>query len=324
MPELPEPDNRTVEAIYAMYEAQAEDPFRDHLGASVIGTECERALWYGFRFSTKPNFPGKTLRLFQTGFREETRIIDDLRSIGITVHDRHPDTGKQIRYFSFGEHFAGSLDGIAQGFPEAPVAWHVLELKTSNDKNFKAMQAKGVKVAKPLHWAQIQTYLFWSGLDRAMYIVVNKNSDDLYQERVYFDKEAAEALEAKAYRIIFANEPSLPISDSDKAMTCRFCQHQDLCRGRCLPEVNCRTCAFSDVIEDGKWKCVRDGKELLPLSQRNGCPRHCFIPALLPFGSPVDASNEEGTIAYSNGIVNGKGATASKDLWKKVEEMKKE
>jgi hypothetical protein len=323
MPELPEPDNRTVEAIYATYEAANTDPFRDHLGASLIGTECERSLFYTFRWATKPNFPPRVLRLFQTGFREEARIIDELRSIGIEVYDRNPETGKQIQYSSFGNHFAGSLDGIALGFVEAPATWHVLELKTSNDRNFKVLKSKGVKVAKFLHWCQIQTYMFWAGLDRAMYIAVNKNSDDLYQERVYFDKEAAEHLEAKAYRVIFANEPGYQAGGSDKDMKCRFCQHVDLCRGRCLPEVNCRTCAFADVIEDGKWKCARSGKEILPLSQRNGCPIHIYIPKLVCL-KQVDADNEAGTITYEGGIVNGKGATASKDLWKVIEEMKKE
>jgi len=317
MPDLPEPDNRTVEAIYAMYEAANTDPFRDHLGASLIGTECERSLWYTFRFATKPKFPGRVLRLFQTGFKEEARIIDDLRSIGIIVYDTNPDTGKQIQYSSFGNHFAGSLDGIALGFVEAPATWHVLEIKSSNARSFKDMKAKGVAVAKPLHYAQMQTYMFWAGLDRAMYIVVNKDTDELYQERVYFDKAYADRLEAKAYRVIFANEPSYMVSDSDKDMRCRFCQHIELCRGRCLAEVNCRTCAFADVIEDGKWKCARTGKEIPPLSQRNGCPLHVYVPALVCL-TQTDADNEKGWIMYGD-IVNGKGATASKDLWKVIQ-----
>ena len=318
MPELPEPEQQTVEAIYKSYEANAGDPFRDHLGASLIGTECERSLWYTFRWCTKPKFPGRVLRLFQTGFREEARIIDDLRSIGITVIDRILETGKQVQYSSFGNHFAGSLDGVAQGFSEAPVAWHVLEIKTSNDRSFKIMKAKGVAIAKPLHYAQMQTYMHWSGVDRAMYIAVNKDTDEMYQQRISYDKAYAERLEDKSYRVIFANEPSYMVSDSDKDMRCRFCQHQDLCRGRCLPEVNCRTCAFSDVIEDGKWSCARFKKDIPSLSQRNGCPAHVFIPKLVPL-EQTDADNDRGWIMYGD-IINGAGATASKGLWKVIQD----
>jgi hypothetical protein len=219
MPPLPKIVFPTVEAIYKQYESKAGDPFRDHLGASLIGTECMRSLWYSFRWATKPKFDGRVLRLFQSGFREEARVIDDLRSAGITVYDRDPDTGKQIQYSSFGNHFAGSLDAIAQGFPEAPVAFHVLEVKTSNARSFKAMQKDGVKKSKPPHYSQMQMYMLWSGLDRAMYLVVNKDTDEIYQERVHYDKAFAEQLEDKSFRIIFADEPL----DKCEGFSCKFC-----------------------------------------------------------------------------------------------------
>ena len=44
MAELPTITSLTREAIFAGYEADASDGFRSHLRASLIGTECERAL----------------------------------------------------------------------------------------------------------------------------------------------------------------------------------------------------------------------------------------------------------------------------------------
>ena len=37
-----------------------------HLGASIIGKDCERALWYDFRWVTRWAFTGRMLRLFDT------------------------------------------------------------------------------------------------------------------------------------------------------------------------------------------------------------------------------------------------------------------
>ena len=59
MAELPDTSSPTREAIFAGYEADASEGFRTHLGASLIGKECERALWYDFRWTTRARFEGK-------------------------------------------------------------------------------------------------------------------------------------------------------------------------------------------------------------------------------------------------------------------------
>ena len=84
-----------VAAIVKWRESTAEDWRRDHLGASVLGNECERALWYGFRWCSPPSHDGRLLRLFDTGKREEARFTMELRGIGCTVYDLDPQTGKQ-------------------------------------------------------------------------------------------------------------------------------------------------------------------------------------------------------------------------------------
>ena len=88
MAPLPPAPAPTVDAIYAAYVAEADDGFRDHLGASIIGKDCERALWYDFRWVTRSTFSGRMLRLFDTGKREEDRLVRDLRRrVGAAVVD---------------------------------------------------------------------------------------------------------------------------------------------------------------------------------------------------------------------------------------------
>ena len=120
MAPLPPRASPTVEAILAAYEAEAGDGFREHLGASVIGRECDRALWYEFRWVTRAAQAGRMLRLFETGRLEEDRLIRNLRRIGVTVLDVDPETGRQWHVQAHGGHFGGSLDGVGLGIPEAP------------------------------------------------------------------------------------------------------------------------------------------------------------------------------------------------------------
>ena len=110
MAELPAITSLTREAIFSAYEADTRDGFRTHLGASLIGKECERALWYDFRWATKAKFPGRVLRLFETGNREEDRLVGNLRRTGATVLELDPETGRQFRVQAHGGHFGGSLD----------------------------------------------------------------------------------------------------------------------------------------------------------------------------------------------------------------------
>ncbi len=142
MADLPAPPTPTLTAIYASYEARQGDGFRDHLGASIIGKSCARALWYDFRWVTPSRHSGRLLRLFETGQLEEDRLVRNLRATGATVLEVDPETGRQFRVEAHGGHFGGSLDGVALGLLEAPKTWHVLEFKTHSAKSFAELDRK--------------------------------------------------------------------------------------------------------------------------------------------------------------------------------------
>ena len=307
MAPLPQPTQPTIEAIYRAYE-QAREPERSHLGASLIGRECERALWYSFRWATDVKHPGRVLRLFERGQREEDVFNANLRAIGIEVQELDPRTGKQWNFKAIGGHFGLSLDGIALGILEAPKTWHSLEYKTSSNKLFEKLKSEGIEKAKPEHYAQIQIGLHLSGLTRCFYLVVNKDTDELYSERVRYDKAIGEAILAKAERIISAQEPPPRLSERPDWWQCRFCDHKATCHEQAIPEVNCRTCLHStpETDVDARWSCARFRCDLPVDVQRAGsqCPSHRFIPALLPWKA-IDASETDNWIQYENGIVNG-------------------
>lgn len=315
MATLPEPLHTTVAKIFQAYENDAEEGNRPHLGASLIGHACERYLWMTFRWVDSKKFPGRMLRLFETGQLAEARFTANLRRIGVEVHDTTPD-GKQWRVSDLGGHFAGSMDGAGRGFPEAPKTWAVLEYKTHNDKSFNDLVKNKVQKAKPQHYAQMQVYMGYTGMDRAMYMAVNKNTDELYTEWVHFDLAEFAKLKARAERVIKANEPPLRISNDPSWFVCKMCDFHEHCHGEKAPAVNCRTCAHATPIMDGdaRWTCEAHGDEAWDhVKMSDGCKSHRYIPILLEkFATQTDYVN--GDVVYTDGtgatFANGDGPGA--------------
>jgi len=290
MAPLPAPSSPTRDAILKAYEADRDEGFRAHLGASEIGASCERALWYSFRWTTPARFPGRILRLFETGQLEEARLVRNLRRTGATVLDVDPETGRQWRVEALGRHFGGSLDAVALGLLEAPKTWHVVEFKTHSAKSFRELTAKGVAAAKPRHAAQMQVYMALTGLTRALYVAVCKDTDDLHVERVHAEPDEAERLLAKAGRVIGAQHPPARISEDPAWWECRVCDHHAVCHGQAAPAITCRSCLHASPVEGG-WHCARHDRALALGDQRRACPRHLFIPDVVP-GAVVDAGED--------------------------------
>jgi hypothetical protein len=301
MAEIPKPLNTTDRAIYTVYES-APQWERSYLGASVLGGECERKLWYDFHWAYPPEaFSGRMLRLFQTGHREEARLIEDLRNAGVHVEEFDPSTGKQWAMTALGGHLKGHLDGVVTGLIEAPTQEHVLETKTHNDKSFKSLLKDGVKISKPVHYAQTQIYMNAMGLNKALYLAVNKNDDMLYVERIKLDELESRRLLKKAERIINAGNAPGKLSEDPSFFTCNWCPAKAVCHEGAPPRRNCRTCISSTPIVDDSdraaWHCAHWDRELSSDDQKVGCREHLLLPSLVP-GVQTDASEEERWIEY--------------------------
>lgn len=301
MAAIPKPINSTANMIYAAYEKNADSGHRPHLGASLIGHHCERHLWYVFHHAASKSFGGRMLRLFNTGKREESRIIDDLRAIGCEVFA--DDGTSQFRVSAIGGHFAGSMDAVLHNYHEAPTQYIVCEMKTHNAKSFKELTEKRVEKAKPMHYAQMQVYMGLSGMTRALYFAVNKDTDDIYTEYLHFDQQEFDRLYARAARIISASEPPMRISQDPSWFQCKLCDSNAVCHGTAAPEVNCRTCAHSTPnTTSGDWECAKDHKCTIGCNDPSiYCSDHRYIPILLEnFAEMTDANEKDNWVKYRN------------------------
>lgn len=317
---LPEPQNTLAARIDRAHEDRKEPP-RPHLGASLIGHNCDRWLWLSFRWAVMPAFPGRILRLFRRGQLEEQTIVEDLKAVGVDIHAN----GDEQERIDFGCHIGGSVDGIIEsGVPEAPTKQHIAEFKTHSLKSFDQLVLSGVEEAKPMHFVQMQLYMHGTGIDRALYVAVCKNDDRLYTERVRYDAGVAREYLERGRRIVTSdNMPPAMRGASPTWYQCKFCDAYDICHGSRkikADAVNCRTCAHSTAKEDGTWHCANFDTEI-PLEESRKAHRcHVIHPDLVPWVLS-DEDSTASTAAYKSSgfrrlILNGIHGSESVEILK--------
>ena len=287
MPQMPPETSKIPSLIYEEYEKHRDYP-RAHLGASLIGHKCARFLWLSFHWALPWDMhSGRVLRLFERGQREEEVIVRNLRAIGVEIHHTCLDRDGQVRV-DFGNHVAGSVDGIIEkGVPEAPKARHIAEFKTHSLKSFRDLQKNGVRESKWMHWCQMQVYMLGTGIDRALYVAVCKDNDEMYAERVRFDVEWAQRIVDRAHRIVSSEEIPPRISKDPSWFECKMCPAHEFCHVTHMCKIfNCRTCGWASCLPDGRWMCEHVSKFYLTYEEQldldGPCVYHALSPNLVP------------------------------------------
>jgi hypothetical protein len=140
-------------------------------------------------------------------------------------------------------------------------------------------------------------------IDRAMYMGVNKNTDDVYCEWLHFDKDHFAVLMARAQNLIDQTSSPEPLSRDPSYFICKMCNFHKHCHNGVAAEVNCRTCCHSTPVENGAWSCGHHKKLIDDQAQRAGCEAHLMIPSLIPYAAPIDGG--ESWIAYKHRELGG-------------------
>lgn len=267
MPVMPDVPLLIVQNIYENYERNRE-PERPYLGMSILGNPCERYLWYAFRWAAPVRWEGRMLRIFETGKIEEERVIKNLRDAGCIVRDQQKEVSL------FGGLVQGHIDGIVEGLPDAPSTPHLLEVKTSNAKNWALLSKGHVESAQPGHFAQIQMYMACLRIERFLYISVNKDTDEIYAERGGRFPEYSDKLISRAGMVIHSHRPLPRISESPAYYTCKYCPYASVCHARAPMLRGCRTCKHFAVDDDHVIRCdLWPSKTPKVEFQRIGCEK---------------------------------------------------
>ena len=282
----------TSTRIYEAIKIAHRDGFRRWLGASLIGHHCTRYIALKFRCAFHDDFSSRILRVFENGHRAEDRIVADLCKVeGVSVTARQSMIGL---LFARG-HAGVTLDGIISCEGETAV----LEMKTAKNSDFTAIEKNGVRKAKPQHYAQMQFAMLLKGCANALYVVENKDTNELYTETVPFDKTEADRLARLAVSIVNGHG-GLKCSDKPTHWQCKTCPAHALCHTQTFPRAHCLTCAHASPTEGGQWTCgLNDGSIIPEDFLPQGCGEHVFISWMVNL--PVTDSGEHWVMYKTTG-----------------------
>ena len=231
----------TLERMYRAIEDNHVPDKRDYLGASIIGHDCARYIYYSYNHYPREPFNARTLMTFESGHRSEDLAAERLRLIpGIQLITHDPE-GNQYGFSDFDGKFKGHYDGGIKGLSEAPKSWHIWEHKEVNEKGFKEFfklrNQHGYKDVlkhwKPLYYAQAQIYMHYEKkINRHFTTVSTMGGRDYYSCRTNYNKQEAQEYVRKAKTIIDATKPPPRISDKPDFFKCRFCDFKEICHGK--------------------------------------------------------------------------------------------
>lgn len=249
-------------------------PFRSHLGASGLGAECTRSIYYGWRWAKAPSFQGRILRLFNRGHLEEGRVIATLLTCGLTVYQQDVN-GKQFRISSSNGHVGGSGDGVVTGVPDAPQLTFLLEIKTHSVKSFAKLKKEGLRLSKKQHFVQMQLYMHKFSLRAGLYYAVCKDTDEIYLEMIMVDRNVATLYLNRGDDIVNSKTPPMKLHNSIAHFDCKYCDFSQICHRNEVPDKNCRTCKYAQPVENANWLCTKHGHILeTAQDQFDGCNEH--------------------------------------------------
>jgi hypothetical protein len=151
-------------------------------------------------------------------------------------------------------------------------------MKTAKNSDFSAIGKNGVEKAKPQHYAQVQFAMLLTECANALYVVENKDTNELHTETVPFDKNEADRLVRLAVSIVNGHGGS-KCSDKATHWQCKTCPAHALCHTHTFPRAHCLTCIHSAPADGGQWTCGLNGNGTIPEDfLPPGCGEHAFLP----------------------------------------------
>jgi hypothetical protein len=216
----PTKDDRPLwEAFFAlqreMYAPQHREEVKIH--PSALANQCIRAAYYELSevpASNKANISAGTQRIFDVGTWWHTYIQDLLAVAGVLI-------GREVSVKSKKYRISGRADGIVL---EDGIKY-LLEIKTMNSWSFGGLTAPNEN-----HITQASLYADILGLDRILFIYINKDTSALKEFKIH--KENSQLI--RAYEKIdvilhYVNNERCPKRDCEKKSDGKGCPYQKHC-----------------------------------------------------------------------------------------------
>jgi hypothetical protein len=213
--------------------AHLAQPSRNYLGASRLGDQCSRKLVYEYR-KVKGTVPsGLLLRVFAVGHAFEALTIEWLKKSGFVIRDRDRN-GDQFAFQTAAGKIAGHIDGVFVDGPKLPDLPYpfLFEHKAIKSSSWNSLRKNGLAAFSDVYIGQVHLYLGYLDLKHCLFGALNKDTQELYWEKIDVSLSEAQRLSDRAIDIInAADADKLPsrIANSPDFYKCRMCDHAKHC-----------------------------------------------------------------------------------------------
>lgn len=228
------PKRSTVDLIKEQIELRQDNRNRNYIGASSIGDECSRKIWYQYNNYPKKPMGWLVLCAIEDGHHTEKVMVERYRMLdGI---DLYADDGTGQFGYDYEGWFKGHVDGMIKGLIEAPNTWHVFEVKAKKEEFFnklkKCIETYGEKEALKnwdyLYYCQAVLYMHFMDVTRHCMVVATAGGRDFIQLRTEANPKLAKALITKGKRIKDAKDPP-ERAYSKNNYQCKWCPFYEEC-----------------------------------------------------------------------------------------------
>ena len=234
-----------------MEDGLVKQDFRPYIGMSGLNGPCKRKIWYDFRWSCDRYIYQRIARIFERGDLEEARVVKALEQAGMKCENV---LDEQIELVDETGHIKGHPDGLVSKLPMAPVTKHCLEIKTMKHSLFMGYLKKGLDKSYPTYWGQIHTYMGEQKLTRALFIVIDKDTEERHYERIEFDAGVHRDCMSIGLDILTSEAPPKKIGQSTW-FECKMCDNAGVCHRNEPIKKTCRSCKHVNIEMEGKWSC---------------------------------------------------------------------
>ena len=217
--------NKIIERIHERIDqaiVEKREKPRTYLGASILGTECARQLWYT-KFNSKEVEDPNVLKKFKVGHYLEPMMVDLFRKAGYQMWGVD---GEQLGFEDEG--IAGHCDGIIKGIDGDEETPYLLEFKTSNSFYFKQFVKDGIS-ANEKYAGQVQIYMHKFKLKKCLFVVMNKDTQEMHYEIVLYDEYEAVRLLERGKHILTMTEPPERGYPRSNYFKCKWCNWNKTC-----------------------------------------------------------------------------------------------
>jgi len=178
--------------------------------------KCPRAVFFKFKNAPREPMEPRLLRIFEHGENIHRAIFNVLYRLKLGVTTEIPIPAQEI--------VSGRADAILCFNNEN----YVLDIKSINSYIFKNMQAP-----KEENVYQVQLYMHFFGIKKAILLYVDKDQQDMKEFFVDYDESLCKGLLDKFYALkedIEQNKIPARLADYGRNWQCNYCQYKDICK----------------------------------------------------------------------------------------------